>query len=98
MLGILYNFIVQESGDFTEKSREMETIIREKVKTLNVDGTQREDVKALMYDFLGIAQEVYFKLVSSMASGSWWRYGRDMSRSKSDTGGRYQAPKHRNTK
>ena len=62
MLGILYNFIVQESGDFTEKSREMETIIREKVKTLNVDGTQREDVKALMYDFLGIAQEVYFKL------------------------------------
>lgn len=62
MLGILYNYIIQESGDFTEKSREMETIIREKVKTLNVDGTQREDVKALMYDFLGIAQEVYFKL------------------------------------
>lgn len=62
MLGILYNHIVQESGDFTEKSREMETIIREKVKTLNVDDTQREDVKALMYDFLGIAQEVYFKL------------------------------------
>lgn len=62
MLGILYNHIVQESGDFTEKSREMETIIREKVRALTMDDKQREEVKALMYDFLGIAQEVYFKL------------------------------------
>lgn len=62
MLGILYNQIVQESGDFTEKSREMETIIREKVKALNMGDTQTEEIKALMYDFLGIAQEVYFKL------------------------------------
>lgn len=62
MLSILYNHIVQESGDFTEKSCELETIIREKVKFLNMDDEQREDVKSLMYDFLGIAQEVYFKL------------------------------------
>ena len=62
MLGILYNHIVQESGDFTEKSREMETIIREKVKALNMGDTQTEDIKAIMSDFLGIAQEVYFKL------------------------------------
>ncbi len=62
MLGILYNHIVQESGDFTEKSREMETIIREKVKALNMGDTQPEEIKAIMYDFLGIAQEVYFKL------------------------------------
>ncbi len=62
MLGILYNHIVQESGDFTEKSREMETIIREKVKALNMGDTQTEEIKAIMYDFLGIAQEVYFKL------------------------------------
>ena len=62
MLGILYNHIVRESGDFTEKSREMETIIREKVKALNMGDTQTEEIKAIMYDFLGIAQEVYFKL------------------------------------
>ena len=27
-----------------------------------MDDVQSEDVKTLMYDFLGIAQEVYFKL------------------------------------
>ena len=46
MLGILYNQIVQESGDFTEKSREMETIIREKVKALNMGDTQTEEINA----------------------------------------------------
>lgn len=62
MLDMLYHQIEQESKAFIEKSREMEMIIREKVKASTMDDVQREDVKTLMYDFLGIAQEVYFKL------------------------------------
>ena len=62
MLSILYNHIVQESENFTGKSRKIENIIQKKVKALNMDDAQQEDVKALMYDFLGIFQEIYFKL------------------------------------
>ena len=62
LLGILYNQIMQEAEDFTEVSRRMEIIIRRNAGDLAVDRAQREEAKSVMYDFLCIAQEAYFKL------------------------------------
>ncbi len=62
LLKILYDQIMQEAEDFNAVSKRMERIIRRNACDLAMDREQREEARSMMYEFLCIAQEAYFRL------------------------------------